>query len=88
MDNTPTPSTASDPSIDSTHYLARPTFSIAPSISQDGSLESAHLQPENVTMQRRAVPNLVYRSPELIKAGNRKMFITKWLFIGVLVTIK
>jgi hypothetical protein len=85
-------SSTSDPFIDPT-AIPGPTSSVAHIVSQDGSLDT---QPENVTSassdfittQRRAAVNPVYRSPELIKAGTRKIFITKWLFIGVLVAIK
>jgi hypothetical protein len=92
----PTHSTASDPFIDIPPQPTGPTgptFSVAHSDLQDESPEQGHPQPDNVTsgvvtIQRRAVSNPVYRSPELINAGKRKIFITKWLFIAVLVAIK
>ena len=95
----PTSSSASDSFIDPIDILPqRPTLSVPHRISQDESLESGHPQPENVTfasesfglitVQRRTVANPVHRSPELIKAGKRKIFVTKWLFIGALVAIK
>jgi hypothetical protein len=98
----PASSSVSDPFSDaavippSPNHLAGSTFTVARSLSeQDGSSASASAV-ENVasdssgliTIRRREVENPVFHSPELIKAGKRKIFISKWVFIAALVACK
>lgn len=62
--------------------------------SRDGIAGSDHLKSENSPfaisglVTRREVGELIDRSPEIIKAGKRKISITKWITIIALLAVK
>ena len=94
-------STASNPFVDPTVISPRPPYLTGPSLAVDQSLSQNHdgssesVAPSVasnssglITMRRREADNPIFHSPELIKAGQRKIFISKWVFIASLVSIK
>jgi hypothetical protein len=67
---------------------------VAHGTSRDGTVEPDHLQSTNSTfalsklVTRRVAGEPVDQSPEIIKAGKRKISITKWIFIIALLAFK